>query len=156
RHAAQRYWPRARRRGARRVSRAEARPPRLRDGAEALVLPVPGPPAWQRHPRLMLTDDYAARCFWTVDAPLLEARAQPLPAAADVVVIGSGSTGLTAGRETALAGRSTLVLDAGEIGGGCSARNGGQVGFSLKPPFAELSARHGVEVAAGLYREAAE
>jgi glycine/D-amino acid oxidase-like deaminating enzyme len=103
----------------------------------------------------MFTGDYAPRCFWTADVPLAEAR-DPLPASADVVVIGSGYTGLTAARETALAGRSTLVLDAGEIGGGCSARNGGQVGFSLKPTFAELSARYGAEIAAGIYREAGE
>jgi glycine/D-amino acid oxidase-like deaminating enzyme len=104
----------------------------------------------------MFTDDYAPRCFWTVDSPLPDARDEPLPDAADVLVVGSGYTGLTAARETALAGRSTLVLDAGEIGGGCSARNGGQVGFSLKPTFAELSARHGAEMAAGIYREAGE
>jgi glycine/D-amino acid oxidase-like deaminating enzyme len=104
----------------------------------------------------MFTDDYAPRCFWTIDAPLPDARDQPLPAAADVVVIGSGYTGLTAARETALAGRSTVVLDGGEIGGGCSARNGGQVGFSLKPTFTELRARYGAEIAAGIYREAVE
>jgi glycine/D-amino acid oxidase-like deaminating enzyme len=104
----------------------------------------------------MFTDDYAPRCFWTVDAPLPDARDQPLPLSVDVVVIGGGYTGLTAARETARAGRSTLVLDAGDIGGGCSARNGGQVGFSLKPTFAELSARHGAEIAAGICREADE
>jgi len=104
----------------------------------------------------MFSDDYAPRCFWTVDAPLPDAPDQPLPPSVDVVVIGGGYTGLTAARETALAGRSTLVLDAGEIGGGCSARNGGQVGFSLKPTFAELSARHRAEIAAGIYREAGE
>jgi len=104
----------------------------------------------------MFTDDYAPRCFWTDDAPLPDARDQPLPSAADVVVIGGGYTGLSAARETAQAGRSTLVLDAGEIGGGCSAKNGGQVGFSLKPSFAELSTRHGAEIAAAIYREAGE
>jgi glycine/D-amino acid oxidase-like deaminating enzyme len=104
----------------------------------------------------MFTDDYAPRCFWTADTPLPDSPYQPLPPAADVLVIGSGYTGLTAARETALAGRSTLVVDAGEIGGGCSARNGGQVGFSLKPTFAELGARHGAAMAQGIYREAGE
>jgi len=64
----------------------------------------------------MFTNDYAPRCFWTVDAPLPDAWAPSLPAAADIVVIGGGYTGLTAARETALAGRSTLVVDAAEIG----------------------------------------
>src|SRR3954447_25907267 len=104
----------------------------------------------------MFTGDYAPQCFWTADTPLPDAPGEPLPAAVDVVVIGSGYTGLTAARETALAGRSTLVVDSGPIGGGCSARNGGQVVFSLKPGFAALSARHGAEIASSIYREASE
>ena len=104
----------------------------------------------------ILADDYRAESFWTIDAPLPTAAGAPMPQAADVVVIGSGYTGLTAARETALAGRSTLVLDAGGIGGGCSARNGGQVAFSIKPSHGELAARHGERVATGIYREALE
>ena len=38
---------------------------------------------------------------------------QALPAQVDVLVIGAGYTGLAAAYETAAAGRSTLVLDAG-------------------------------------------
>ena len=102
----------------------------------------------------MLADDYAPDCYWTLDAPLPAAPDAPLPAAADVVVVGSGYTGLTAARETALAGRSTLVLDAGPIGGGCSARNGGQVAFSIKPSHGALAARHGAAVATRIYEEA--
>ena len=64
----------------------------------------------------MFSDDYAPGCYWMRDAPLPAAPVEPLPASADVVVIGSGYTGLAAARETALAGRSTLVLEAGEIG----------------------------------------
>ena len=104
----------------------------------------------------MFTDDYAARCYWTHDAALPQAPAGPLPAAADVVVIGSGYTGLAAARETALAGRSTLVLDSEDIGGGCSARNGGQVSFSIKPSHATLTARHGQKFATQIYREGLE
>jgi glycine/D-amino acid oxidase-like deaminating enzyme len=104
----------------------------------------------------MFSDDYAPQCYWTLDAPLPQAPAGPLPAAVDVVVIGSGYTGLAAARETALAGRSTLVLDSADIGGGCSARNGGQVAFSIKPSHAALSARHGERVATQVYREGLE
>ena len=50
-------------------------------------------------------------CFWTDDAPLPVAPSAPPPASADVVIIGSGYTGLAAARETALAGRSTLVSE---------------------------------------------
>lgn len=80
----------------------------------------------------------------------------PLPAAVEVLVIGGGYTGLSAARETAAAGLSTLVLEAGHIGTGCSGRNGGQVAYSLKPSFADLSALHGRERAHAICREAFE
>ncbi|HMD58291.1 MAG TPA: FAD-dependent oxidoreductase, partial [Steroidobacteraceae bacterium] len=102
----------------------------------------------------MFADDYAPRCYWASATPSVSVA--PLPAAADVLIIGSGYTGLTAARETALAGRSTLVLDAGGIGDGCSARNGGQVAFSIKPSHGELSRRHGVAIATRIYQEGFE
>ena len=78
---------------------------------------------------------------------------QPLPAQVDVLVIGAGYTGLSAAHETAVAGRSTLVLDAGPIGTGCSSRNGGQVAYSIKPTYEKLKAKHGAERAFGICRE---
>ena len=48
-------------------------------------------------------------------------------AAADVVVVGAGYTGLSTALHLAAAGRRVAVLDAGEPGWGCSGRNGGQV-----------------------------
>jgi glycine/D-amino acid oxidase-like deaminating enzyme len=80
----------------------------------------------------------------------------PLPAAVDVLIVGGGYTGLSAARETAAAGLSTLVLEAGHIGTGCSGRNGGQVAYSLKPSFARLSVLHGRERAHAICREAFE
>jgi glycine/D-amino acid oxidase-like deaminating enzyme len=105
---------------------------------------------------LTFAADYAAECYWALDADLPAPAVAPLPASADVLVIGSGYTGLAAARETALAGRSTVVLDAGPIGGGCSSRNGGQVAFSIKPAHAALAARHGATVADRIYGEALE
>jgi glycine/D-amino acid oxidase-like deaminating enzyme len=93
--------------------------------------------------------------FWQggiVPAP----EGSPLPAQVDVLIIGAGYTGLSAARETAAAGRATLVLEAGDIGAGCSGRNGGQVAYSLKPSFEHLSARHGRERAHAICREAFE
>ncbi len=90
---------------------------------------------------------------WTQQAPMPAMPAQPLPRQVDVLVIGAGYTGLSAARETAAAGRSTLVLDAGEIGAGCSSRNGGQVAYSIKPSFTELQARHGANRAFRICRE---
>ena len=104
----------------------------------------------------MYADDYAPECYWTLDAPLPPAPVAPLPEATDVLIVGGGYTGLTAARETALAGRSTLVVDSGDIGGGCSARNGGQVAFSIKPSHARLTALHGTRVATRIYQEAVE
>jgi glycine/D-amino acid oxidase-like deaminating enzyme len=102
----------------------------------------------------MFTDEYAPRCYWASATPLVSVA--PLPAATDVVIIGSGYTGLAAAQETARAGLSTLVLDAGGIGDGCSARNGGQVAFSIKPSHDELRRRHGVAVATRIYQEGFE
>lgn len=66
-----------------------------------------------------------------------------LPAEADVVIVGSGYTGLNAAIECARGGKSTLVLDAGDPGHGCSTRNGGQISTSIKPSLAKLSAKYG-------------
>ncbi len=87
-------------------------------------------------------------------APVLAER--PLPTDVDVLIVGAGYTGLSAARETAAAGRSTLVLDAGAIGTGCSGRNGGQVAYSLKPSFKSLSLRHGEKRAFAICKEALE
>jgi glycine/D-amino acid oxidase-like deaminating enzyme len=78
---------------------------------------------------------------------------QALPAEVDVLIVGAGYTGLAAARETAAAGRSTLVLDAGALGAGCSGRNGGQVAYSLKPTLKALSSRHGERRARAICQE---
>jgi glycine/D-amino acid oxidase-like deaminating enzyme len=51
---------------------------------------------------------------------------------------------------------STLVIDAGAIGAGCSGRNGGQVAYSLKPSLAVLTRRHGSDRARAICREGFE
>lgn len=91
--------------------------------------------------------------LWMDGAALPLSAEQPLPAQVDVLVIGAGYTGLSAAHETAVAGRSTLVLDAGPIGTGCSSRNGGQVAYSIKPTYEKLKAKHGAERAFGICRE---
>jgi glycine/D-amino acid oxidase-like deaminating enzyme len=85
-----------------------------------------------------------APLWWDGRSPPAETCTAP-PARVDVLIVGAGYTGLSAARETAAAGRSTLVLDALAIGGGCSGRNGGQVAYSIKPSFASLRARHGAD-----------
>jgi glycine/D-amino acid oxidase-like deaminating enzyme len=105
---------------------------------------------------LSLAPDYQPSPYWLDDVSLPADAPGPLPADVDVLVVGAGYTGLSAAAETARAGRSTLVLDSGPIGGGCSSRNGGQVAFSIKPELEDLTRRHGARVAQGIYREATE
>ena len=91
--------------------------------------------------------------LWMENAAWPVSSDQALPTRVDVLVIGAGYTGLSAASETAAAGRSTLVLDAGGLGAGCSSRNGGQVAYSIKPSFTALSARFGAELAFRICRE---
>lgn len=94
--------------------------------------------------------------YWWDATPRPALPATPLPARADVVVIGSGYTGLHAALVAARAGRDVVVLDAEEAGFGCSTRNGGQVSTSIKPGFTELVRRHGPEVAHAILRTGRE
>jgi len=91
--------------------------------------------------------------LWMQNADMPAPFSRPLPSRVDVLVIGAGYTGLSAARETAKAGRSTLVVDAGEVGAGCSSRNGGQVAYSIKPSFNALKAKFGAELAFGICRD---
>ena len=91
--------------------------------------------------------------YWWDRVPRPHLPPAALPSRADVVVIGSGYTGLAAALQTARGGRDTLVLDAGDAGFGCSTRNGGQVSTSVKPDFATLARRHGAARAATILQD---
>jgi glycine/D-amino acid oxidase-like deaminating enzyme len=71
----------------------------------------------------------------------------------DVLIVGSGYTGLNAAIETVRGGRSTLVLDAGDPGFGCSTRNGGQISTSVKPSLEKLTRKYGAEKANAIRQE---
>jgi len=98
----------------------------------------------------------STRPFWQDSGSEREAPCEPPPPEVDVVIVGAGYTGLSAARETAAAGASTLVLEAGALGAGCSGRNGGQVAYSIKPSVAVLTARHGRDRALAICREGRE
>ncbi|MEX1234316.1 MAG: FAD-binding oxidoreductase [Roseovarius sp.] len=87
--------------------------------------------------------DWSDTSYWLDGMSAPEVPQGSLPPEVDVVVIGSGYTGLNAAIETARGGRSTLVLEAGAPGMGCSTRNGGQISTSIKPTLSKLAARHG-------------
>ncbi len=95
--------------------------------------------------------------FWWRDAPPAGGSPAPVPAAADVVVIGSGFTGLSAALVLARAGRDVVVVDAGLPGHGASTRNGGQVGSgNQKFRVKTLIAMFGERKAVALLREGVE
>lgn len=61
----------------------------------------------------------------------------------DVAVIGAGFTGLVAALVLRSEGRDVAVLDSGEIGQGCSGRNGGQVNPGWKMDLNEIASHYG-------------
>jgi glycine/D-amino acid oxidase-like deaminating enzyme len=90
--------------------------------------------------------------YWWDATPRPRLEDGDLPRSADVVVVGSGYTGLHAALELVRAGRSVLVLDAEDAGFGCSSRNGGQISTSIKPGLDELTSRYGEKTGRAILR----
>lgn len=101
----------------------------------------------------LFSEDFQQNPYWWVRTPRPMRPEQPLPESADVVVIGSGYTGLSAAIQTAKRGLSTVVVDAEDLGWGCSSRNGGQVSPSLKPSVEQLAKKYGRQRALAILRE---
>jgi glycine/D-amino acid oxidase-like deaminating enzyme len=96
----------------------------------------------------------AGEPFWWEEAPRPDLPAPPLPAAADVAIVGSGYTGLSAALALARAGRSVVVFDAEDLGWGASSRNAGVLGSRLKISFTSLAKTRGLPAALAIYGEA--
>lgn len=101
----------------------------------------------------LFTPDFKTEPYWWTDAPRPEADGTALPDEVDVLVVGSGYTGLHAALQTARAGLGTLVVDRDVPGFGCSSRNGGQVSTSVKGSYPALARRYGDTQAVALLRE---
>ena len=101
----------------------------------------------------LFTDDYKTTPYWWEETPRPELTQPEMPAKADVVIIGAGYTGLSAALQTAGGGRHTVVLDANDLGWGCSTKNGGQISTSVKPSYAELKSKYGAERAFKILKE---
>lgn len=79
----------------------------------------------------LLADNFKTDPYWWDAAPP-ETAMRPLPARADVVVVGSGYCGMTAAAELAGQGANVALLDAQELGIGGSTRSGGMVSSGQK------------------------
>lgn len=93
--------------------------------------------------RSVFTRDYKSEPYWHDHTTKPFSSNVILPAKTDVLVIGSGYTGLHTALQTARGGRSTLVIDTGNLGQGCSTRNGGQISTSVKPSTELLAKKYG-------------
>jgi glycine/D-amino acid oxidase-like deaminating enzyme len=109
-------------------------------------------------PKNLFTDDFKAESYWwdTTGSGAAESQAsRELPREVDVAIIGAGYTGLHTAIQTARGGRSTLLLDAEQVGWGCSSRNGGQVGTGLKPGLDALCRTYGASRGHEIFAEGA-
>jgi glycine/D-amino acid oxidase-like deaminating enzyme len=95
--------------------------------------------------------------YWWDAAPRPKEQAQePIPAQADVVIVGSGYTGTSAALTLVRNGRKALVLEAEDPGYGASSRNAGYVGRMLWHKFGPLERKVGFERAKQLANDATE
>jgi len=101
----------------------------------------------------LLSSDVKTTSYWLDQVQPFLGDAEPLPPAADVVVIGSGYTGLCSAIQTARGGKTTAILEAGDPGQGCSTRNGAHISTSIKPSLEVLTKRYGAERASAIRAE---
>ncbi len=84
--------------------------------------------------------------FWVEEHPRPENITSDLPDEVDVLIVGSGLTGLTAALRLARGGKSVAVVDAGDIASGASSVNGGMVSPDIKAGIKLIFDRHGPEL----------
>ncbi|PMR66932.1 NAD(P)/FAD-dependent oxidoreductase [Halomonas heilongjiangensis] len=91
--------------------------------------------------------------YWWETAPVKPLPQQPLAKKLDVVIVGAGYAGLSAGLALTRAGRSVAAFDGMSPGEGASSRNGGITSGSIRPDYATLSRRFGEQKAMAIEAE---
>ena len=106
------------------------------------------------HSRSAFSPDYREQPYWMehADSFIRPMQAEP-PKKVDLLIIGSGYTGLNAAIEASRGGLDTLVIDKGLLGSGCSTKNGGQISTSIKPSHDSLTKKYGSQKASALRNE---
>jgi glycine/D-amino acid oxidase-like deaminating enzyme len=91
--------------------------------------------------------------YWHTTAQMPDdSNLTPIPAKADVAVIGGGYTGLSAARMLAKSNVNVVVLEAETIGWGASSRNGGMALTGLKPAMQTVVRKYGRNLARQLFQ----
>jgi glycine/D-amino acid oxidase-like deaminating enzyme len=104
------------------------------------------------NPSLFTPDARFQPWWWEAAAPARTPE-RSLPKTVDVLIVGAGYTGLSAALTLARAGRSVLVLDAGDPGQGASTRNGGMIGSGHRVGFDDLAGKYGQAAAIAILKE---
>lgn len=84
--------------------------------------------------------------FWVEEHPRPENITSDLAGDADMLVVGSGLTGLSAALRFARAGKTVIVADSGDIASGASSINGGMVSPDIKAGIKVIFDRHGPDL----------
>lgn len=91
--------------------------------------------------------------YWWEAAPVKPLARQQPTTSVDVLIVGAGYAGLSAGLVLARAGRSVAVFDKMHPGEGASTRNGGITSGTIRPDFATMSKHFGEERALAVEME---
>lgn len=91
--------------------------------------------------------------FWLADSLNRHLQSMPqLPASADVLVIGSGISGVSVAYWLSQLGIETVLLERQGLAEGATGRNGGHLAPGTNKDFADASATHGLEETLAIWR----